>query len=1702
MVRLISSVVAVVLAVNSVLIPLAQAASFSPQFFGDPQRSAASRNSSSLNQSRPTHGRLSIPRIYGEIVETHPGRENKFVYHVQDVHDLPSAQANIAGIISSLADWAENQDKKLLVAVEGAAGPVHFEEIAHFPDREAKENVAGGLLNAGYLFGEEYAAILRPAGSIKIIGIESPRLYKRNVSVRERSSSARTRILSALRETRRQLDSLKEHHFNPTLTQLEEYRTRMEEGRLPFDEYLRCLNRTAPATLRHYPLLKTLAMLLEEGANTSPALIEAEKEKLLQELMSRRSEDRLADLLRQARETNEGGQSPLSFYGALLNEARGSYPALAWAHRYHAALDAMDATELLLQTEAAEREIAQHEIRHPLAGRLYELSRWVETQEKFFSLSLMPHEWQALKNNDVQNVFRRQEEIRDYVRHLKRDIGARAGVPSFLVVDLKTAHAGASEFYRAAEARDASLVENLSRLLEQHVTDTHIVAMIAGGFHTDGMTRRFRSSGIGYAVVRPELETESRINGENYSTFSSSLSSLKRDLIQSQFLRNPGGLANAGGTQFVMRLLRGPREIQRALRQALAASPARPKAAPVPSFATVSGRSVTLYDATAIVGIVCFAAGYLFAKALQWVRAHLPDVEAMRSALENVPAAKAPDGLTPQDWERLRVIQRVFSLTDPDVLYLAAYLEKLRHPNPNDEPLKIITDRTDPNPTGNFIFDAQMSPEERSSYEIPYEQMNTAENRLAAGRSVVIMTPLNAGLAENFGRNVYVQAKVQDATGLLLPVPIGSKGGDLLIKGEENNFAYGDVNLDTFKTLQIVALAASGRFAKIQLNVIVNNQSKSYYEAMLDSPYPARPGLAQDEPFIGMSMREALALRGVEILPMHIQNALPGVLAGVNELPVVEKPADALTQPGGHGQLGVAFLMEAVREIKNRPHNPKHPRIRFFFNQDNVNARPDPNIVGHMARNNHPVYMLTTPATLLDVKGGKLGRRFLRLIAKVIPLPSIMELAQAQRSGQENAFKQAGQPGGIGVSGTQSFNTNLQYINEGIVGEILGELAELLESRGEHEINGMPLARVMSPDLIPKNPKNHNGQNYMPVDGAISSVMLNVNAYFEASSDPRVKEILSKRGLQHFLYFVPVDRMDHFVPIKYPQDWRLYVGTDRFSFNADKLILVDHFDGTPLPEIKLASKVDGKERGFWAEYHTIAQAWGRLAIEGLTSLSIRGQVLMRDARLNGIVQIVSEAPYQTHGVGIPDLNSERYKSVLPRTAPDDQHKDGRLLLENVRVVIDKYGNITLTEPIVEPDQDISPNVLRALGSALALTSVLTAAYQGLGWVHATMALLAFLMIAVADAADRFSGAALVEGPIDFSEAVGDDRYDPRLLDEITRFSQVVENYTGRNVERISLARDVWARTNGSDLTIGAGTLARSGPIGYALRRLLLHFALRHELVHFSRWQMSSETMFGRIINEAIAYPAGLLLTFVPLSPKSEVAVPSVGATSFLNASLMQLAGVAAKESRRMMENLRRALDRNERRTDAAAPVYISVDIAGFLEELEGDDTRPIAEAIDAVARLHQKLTDDLPVNAVVVFYNTSARFRALEPSLEAAVAKNRFGAHAFFFGADRVLPLDARDAGHVFRLAGIAEKLSPEDVVVFTNRDIAITEGRVETVHNLPHLSLALFAYTHYVDGRTVLDRLLESMQRLFKVDLTSGVSHQIQISILAQVAA
>lgn len=428
--------------------------------------------------------RISLPVDIGTVVERwhvpfadHAAAEAEPVIIIQDAHTSIEAQKNIARIIERL-----KKDMPVsFVGVEAAVGRIVVSDLRAFPERYIRRDVMGEYLESGAITGATFEAIVGEDAR-DLIGLETFELYMRHymqyLQFLEKQKKAEPLFRKAYEQMRAQesaiaSDAVQElvniqrgfkddpAHFFEYASALIEHET---HGEHLFDEYLMI------------PRFMEIARAL---AGIDRARVAAEARQLCKrlELGSACTEDDFSHIRQIA--LKQG--APLMAYPAFeqylsLRMAIGSLDEDLLVDElerlYYARID-----ELGLEKEDKE---------------IFTLIRQTETIQSLTSLSATRHDVARFAKIDIDQT------VDDIVSFLP---GLADEHTDILIDYIESAH----DYYLMAHERDTALVENLIDYRSRAAYGSGAAVLVAGGYHSAGITGLLRAKKIPYIVISPRV---------------------------------------------------------------------------------------------------------------------------------------------------------------------------------------------------------------------------------------------------------------------------------------------------------------------------------------------------------------------------------------------------------------------------------------------------------------------------------------------------------------------------------------------------------------------------------------------------------------------------------------------------------------------------------------------------------------------------------------------------------------------------------------------------------------------------------------------------------------------------------------------------------------------------------------------------------------------------------------------------------------------------------------------------------------------------------------------------------------------------------------------------------------------------------------------------------------------------------------------
>lgn len=431
------------------------------------------------------------------------------VVHVQDVHNHPAVQMNIARMIREIQSKAGSDVVR--VGVEGAWQDLDFSPYRSVPANEWREMTVRAFLEKNALSGAHYAAMTDAEGTLRLSGLEKKDTYLENLLVRDRSEADRRRLIEAFQFLRARFDRLSRHVLPAAVREIRHQQRRYREGQLRLEDYLGFLTRGRP-DLREFSEIRRLLEIEGLRRDLDENNVNEARSRLTARLLAPKIGANAPALVEASNAFRDGRLSASGFYRALIRvagEAGIDVPkevtAVAAYLKFQESLSPEKLIEELERLEGRVLDNASRTVRGyaDLAQFLAQADR-VERQEEFWSLKLTPSMVDRIGATDVD-----WREAERFLSRLEFSLGLKPAMGVIPTGYEKTEN-DVRKFYALAKERDAIMAERIAVLAKAAGRSGGPVVLIAGGFHSRGLTERLRQSRIPYAVVQPTMEAAAR----------------------------------------------------------------------------------------------------------------------------------------------------------------------------------------------------------------------------------------------------------------------------------------------------------------------------------------------------------------------------------------------------------------------------------------------------------------------------------------------------------------------------------------------------------------------------------------------------------------------------------------------------------------------------------------------------------------------------------------------------------------------------------------------------------------------------------------------------------------------------------------------------------------------------------------------------------------------------------------------------------------------------------------------------------------------------------------------------------------------------------------------------------------------------------------------------------------------------------------
>lgn len=403
---------------------------------------------------------FAVPEELGKIDSRFAGlsdQDSRRVLLIQDIHGHLPAQENIAAIIDHL-----NQLYGIdTFAVEGGWSKTKLPRSNRLKNSRAKQQLAQALLEEEYITGPFYSALFS-SKPLKIIGVEDAKLYQENKKAFLSQINLREEAEPKISAEETRLKKLKQETYSPELLSFDAALALFREGRKA-DSFMPSL----------------VPMAEKSGANFE----DLDQVLLFKEILTAEKKLDREKLKNQAQRLVENFGNPrLSFEeilrsGQVSPERLSRYPEILKFQEILALQDALSHHAFFEQIETLISRLKEKRIQNDNERSLDQEAERFSLIKKIVLLKAIPE--------DIKKASSQKEALRQNAGSAKLLNEFERGI----------------SFYQFALKRDAIFFNQIT----QNPLLSGNIAVVAGGFHTEGLTARLEKKGIPYMIITPSL---------------------------------------------------------------------------------------------------------------------------------------------------------------------------------------------------------------------------------------------------------------------------------------------------------------------------------------------------------------------------------------------------------------------------------------------------------------------------------------------------------------------------------------------------------------------------------------------------------------------------------------------------------------------------------------------------------------------------------------------------------------------------------------------------------------------------------------------------------------------------------------------------------------------------------------------------------------------------------------------------------------------------------------------------------------------------------------------------------------------------------------------------------------------------------------------------------------------------------------------
>ncbi|MFN0118812.1 MAG: hypothetical protein ACKVQC_11050, partial [Elusimicrobiota bacterium] len=399
------------------------------------------------------------------------------VIHIQDIHMNLEAQKNVKNIIDVLV----HKGNVKLIGLEGAFGKIDLEDYKELKE-ETRKQVADSFLEKLDIGGPLYFGLTQP-GDAKLIGVDDPKLFKKNWAAVKNVSGSAEALRGVLEERSRKIEGKKKEELNKDLKKFDAMVESYRKNLIPLKKYITTLH-------EEYQINKPNIVYFKEAVKLEERLkmetINRKRDEFIGEVLRKLTEEERYGLVELAQRQKQSNVSGSVFFEELFKLAKKegikTIPKeLTDYVNYTKVNEKMDIEGLMKELYESEQEIYKKLSKTEEEKELIERGERIYFTEKLANFSLTPEDWR-----NYRELSKKGNEIGQFKESFE-------------------------SFYELAKKRDEAIAKNVREAVRKE--EKKIIILVTGGFHSEGIQEELKKAGMNVIKVSPYVNLVEAVSG-------------------------------------------------------------------------------------------------------------------------------------------------------------------------------------------------------------------------------------------------------------------------------------------------------------------------------------------------------------------------------------------------------------------------------------------------------------------------------------------------------------------------------------------------------------------------------------------------------------------------------------------------------------------------------------------------------------------------------------------------------------------------------------------------------------------------------------------------------------------------------------------------------------------------------------------------------------------------------------------------------------------------------------------------------------------------------------------------------------------------------------------------------------------------------------------------------------------------------------